>query len=440
MRVSGTRGAGRGTQRRTSYAVRRTTLLILSTLATVAACAKIEAPPGGPPDTAPPRLVGTFPDSLVALPGFDGEVEFRFDEVVSEGSAPGNANGTGDLQRLVLLSPTTRAADVSWKRSRITVKPGEGWQPNRTYRIELLPGVMDLRNNRATSARAVVTFTTGGPLPADTLRGKVIDWTTGQPVPRALVEAVLQPDSLPYRIGADSAGNFIGAPLPAGSYLVYGAIDQNSNGRREAREAFDSVTARGNGPAVTLWAFPHDTNPPRLQQATTRDSVTVELQFSQPLSPAQRIDTSLVTVRHMPDSTAVAVALLATQRVYDSLRQAIRPDSLRPDSAAPAAPPAARPPAVAAPRDTTPERPKLSDRLILVLKAPMDTAGQYLVLVDSIRNVTGVSGSTRGVFAAPKPGMPVTRPDSMGVDSLGVDSLPRDSVRPDSVRQDSVPE
>ncbi|HET8634537.1 MAG TPA: Ig-like domain-containing protein [Gemmatimonadales bacterium] len=404
------------------------TLLAFGTMAVVTACAKIEAPPGGPPDTAPPRLIGTYPESLVALPGFHGEAEFRFDEVVSEGAAPGNANGTGDLQRLILLSPTTRAADVSWKRSRITVQPGEGWQPNRTYRIELLPGVMDLRNNRATSARSVITFTTGGPLPADTLRGKVIDWTTGRPVPGALIEAVLQPDSLPYRIGADSAGSFVGAPLPAGTYVVYGAVDQNSNGRREAREAYDSVTTTGNGPAVTLWAFPHDTNPPRLQQATPRDSVTVDLQFSQPLSPDQRIDTGLVTVRHLPDSVVVPVAALATQRVYDSLRQSARPDSTRPDSVAPAAPPAARPPAGAAPRDTTPGRPPLSDRLILVLKSPMDTAGQYLVLVDSIRNVTGISGSTRAVFAAPKQAGPLLRPDS-----VGVDSLPRDSARPDSV-------
>jgi hypothetical protein len=405
-------------------------------MAVVAACAKIEAPPGGPPDTAPPRLVGTFPESLVALPDFDGEVEFRFDEVVSEGSAPGNANGTGDLQRLILLSPTTRAADVSWKRSRIAVRPGEGWRPNRTYRIELLPGVMDLRNNRATSARAVITFTTGGPLPADTLRGKVIDWTTGNPVPRALVEAVLQPDSLPYRIGADSAGNFVGAPLPAGTYLVFASIDQNNNGMREPREAYDSVTATGNGPALTFWTFPHDTNPPRLQQAAPRDSVTVELQFSQPLSPAQQIDTSIVTVRHLPDSATVPVASFATQRVFDSLRQAPRRDSLAP--AAPAAPPAVIPPVVSPTPDSTPERPTLSNRLILVLAAPMDTAGQYLVLVDSIRNVTGVSASTRGVFTAPKPAAPLLRPDSLGADSLGADSLGADSLRVDSLPQDSV--
>ena len=38
----------------------------------------------------------------------------------------------------------------------------------------------------------------------DTLRGRVVDWTTSRPVPGALVVAVLEPDSLGYRTAADS--------------------------------------------------------------------------------------------------------------------------------------------------------------------------------------------------------------------------------------------
>ena len=38
-----------------------------------------------------------------------------------------------------------------WRRDRITVRPREGWRPNTMYRVELLPGVSDLRNNRATT-------------------------------------------------------------------------------------------------------------------------------------------------------------------------------------------------------------------------------------------------------------------------------------------------
>src|SRR5215213_7695363 len=48
-------------------------------LGLVAACARIEPPPGGPPDAVAPRLIATRPDSFAQLPGFKGDVEFRFD-------------------------------------------------------------------------------------------------------------------------------------------------------------------------------------------------------------------------------------------------------------------------------------------------------------------------------------------------------------------------
>ncbi len=72
------------------------------------ACAKMEPPPGGPPDLAPPQLVAVRPESLREIPGFSGNVEFRFDEVISEGGSPSQGAGTGDLERLIILSPTTR--------------------------------------------------------------------------------------------------------------------------------------------------------------------------------------------------------------------------------------------------------------------------------------------------------------------------------------------
>jgi hypothetical protein len=367
---------------------------------------------------------------MAALPGFDGEVEFRFSEVVSEGSSPSTANGTGDLQRLIILSPSTRVPDVSWKRSRITVRPGEGWMPNRTYRVELLPGIADLRNNRSTSAHTVLTFTTGGPVPTDTLRGRVMDWTTGRPVPRGLVDALLLPDSLSYRISADSAGNFTAAPLPAGTYLVYGVVDQNTNARREPREAYDSVTSRSNSPAISLWTFPHDTTPPRLSQATATDSVTVQLEFSQPLDPARSLDTSVVTVRHLPDSVRVPVVLLASQRVYDSLQSSRRQQAVPGDSVPPRAVPLAPPRADVQPApDTVSGRLPLISRLMLQLASPMDTSGQYAIELRGVRNVTGISADVRGIFVAPRPvPIRVSPADSLAPGSLRTDSLPSDTL------------
>ena len=66
----------------------------------IIACAKIEPPPGGPPDLLPPGLVATIPESMAVLPDFSGDVEFIFNETVSEGGSPNMGLGTGDLEKL----------------------------------------------------------------------------------------------------------------------------------------------------------------------------------------------------------------------------------------------------------------------------------------------------------------------------------------------------
>src|SRR5690606_3139327 len=79
------RGQARAPRVRVTRSGWRARVLAAMVALAAAACAKIEPPPGGPPDNTPPRLVSTSPDSLSVIPGFDGEVEFQFSEVVSEG-------------------------------------------------------------------------------------------------------------------------------------------------------------------------------------------------------------------------------------------------------------------------------------------------------------------------------------------------------------------
>lgn len=350
-------------------------------------CAKIEAPPGGPPDTSPPRLVATSPDSLAVLPGFDGEVEFRFSEVVSEGAAANLGTGTGDLERLVVLSPSTRVPEVRWRRSRITVRPREGWQPNRVYRVELLPGVSDLRNNRSTGegAAAVVTFTTGAAVPVSTLRGTVYDWTTARPAAGALVEAVLLPDSLAYRFTADTGGRFTLAPLPAGTYLVFGTLDLDRDRERDPRESFDSLRVTTTAAAqIALWAFPRDTVGPRIREIQVRDSVSAQVLFTQPLDPNDVVDAASISLQRLPDSAAVAVVGLLREE--------------RTDTAAPR------------PAEGGPLRPALSDRLVLRAAAPWVPGTRYLLRVRGVKNANGVPADVTGTLIVPE--APRARPDT----------------------------
>ena len=428
-------------------------LAAAAALAALAACANIQPPPGGPPDTTPPELASVYPESLAVLPGFKGSVQFRFNEVVSEGTSPSQGLGTGDLEKLVILSPTDRVPDIGWHRSRISVRPAEGWKPDRVYRVELLPGIADVRQNKA-KFDDVVTFTTGAPLPRDTLTGRVFDWKAGSPAPRALVEAVLEPDSLPYRALADSSGNFSFGPLPRGEYLVFGVLDANKNFRRDPREPFDTVRIRPES-AVTvvpeLYAFVHDTLPPRLTEASQSDSVTATLTFAQALDPFQKLDSSLASVRQLPDSTPVPVVSLAFQSAQPAgfgpglgaFQAPLRPA----DTTAKAAAKPADTTAAARRADTTGaaaaaaaaaramHRPALTDRLVLKVGRPWHPGDRFLIDLMGIRTVSGTAGNPRGVLAIPVPKGPSGGPaDSLKADSLKADSLKADSLKADSLK------
>ncbi len=412
----------------------------------LAACARIAAPPGGPPDRAAPLLLSTAPDSIGVYPGWDDDVEFRFDEVISEGSSPNFGLGTGDLEKLVLLSPTAEVPEVRWRRDRITVRPQEGWRPNTVYRVELLPGMVDLRSNRSRNGR-IVTFTTGAPVPRDTLLATVVNWETRRVHPRATIEAVLLPDSLVYRTTSDSGGRVALGPVPRGDYLLYAALDQNNDNRRQPREPFDSVRlAAGRLDAGELWAFRHDTTPVRIQSVSRHDSLTMAVTFSQQLDPRQLLQPDSVRVVTLPDSAPVAVDTVVTQTAFDSLfgrrlgavtdsargaadsararAERARADSIRiADSLArarreQALGATARPGAPT--RDTTTlrvltTRPPLFDRLFVRLEEPLRPGTRYVILFRSLRNVTGVAGSPRSGavrIEAPRPPADSAKADS----------------------------
>ncbi len=372
----------------------------------------MEPPPGGPPDVAGPRLARTFPDSFQVFQDFDSDVGFFFDEVISEGGSPNQGTGTGDLERLVVLSPTREVPRVRWRRDRITVRPKEGWQRDRIYRVELLPGVTDLRRNRLDSG-TVVTFSTGAPTPRTRFEGVVVDWTTARPSPGALVVAMQLPDSLPYRGVADSAGRFDLGPLPAGRYMVSGVLDENRNRFADPREAFDSALVSRSDSTLELWAFVHDTNPPRIRQVTPLDSASAGVELTQPLDPRQRLQPSAVRLSLLPDSTPVRVTSILPKPQDDSLHgrrpaeadTTARDTTAARDTVAPQGqvPARARPGARRRETEQLTSRPALTDQLVLRPATPFRPGARYTVEVRGVRNVTGVSGDVVGTLVVPEP-------------------------------------
>jgi hypothetical protein len=258
-----------------------------------------------------------------------------------------------------------------------------------------------------------------------------------------LIEAILLPDSLRYRILSDSNGGYSFGPLPRGEYLVHGVIDQNRNLRRDFRDHFDSlrVNADTSVDVGVLWAFPHDTVGPRLQSVTSPDSQAVDLAFNQPLDPYQQFDTTLIRIVLLPDSNPLPLLSLRPRAVDDSAQRAAREaadttrqvDTTRAalDSARQAAEERLKQQQAAggvseADRAILSSRPALFDHLIVRVGTPFIPGRQYSIQVVGIRNVNRVPADSRLPLPIPE------RPPAPPAPADSTPAAPGDSLRPDS--------
>jgi hypothetical protein len=361
----------------------------------LAACASPGFPPGGPDDPDPPVLLGTVPDSGALNVDPRREVVFRFDEVVSE-----RPSGAAELRGLVLISPRQGEPRVDWDRTAIGVRARGNWRPNTVYTITLLPGVQDLRNNVRRQG-ATVVFSTGDTLPDTRIAGVVYDWVAGRAAAGAIVEAHT-PDSVVYVGAADSVGRFTLAHLPPGTYRVRGYADVNRNRDLDPREPFDSLTVRlTDSAAVELYAFVHDSMPPRIDAALPRDSLTVRLTFDKPLAAGQSLDTSQIRIVRA-DSTPVRVMSVSLTRPesaqpLDTARRPVVPLPPAQRDTAPIAPP--RPRRVSPPTEIT-----------VQVFPPLEAATLYVVTTRDIRNLLGVAGTSRRSFTTGRRTAPAGAP------------------------------
>ena len=402
--------------------------------AALCACASVGDPPGGPPDVAPPRIISIQPESGAVVPNFDDDITIQFDETIEEQATGGRSGeGLAGLEQQILLSPVAGRVNVDWHRSRITVKPKEGWK-RRVYRLEVLPGFSDLRRNRFDSS-AVVLFSRGPAIGHARIGGIALKWVEQSILLRALIEAVPLPDSVGYLTMADSGGQFNIDNLQPGRYIVYATADANNDRRRGLREAYDSVEVTVDSSAnVALYTFPHDTVPPRPRTATFVDSVTIRVEMSQPLDPTKSLDTTNLRVLALPDSTPVAIARVLTQRQFDSLTAAARAkadseaaakrDSVPRDSVRVRRPePSGRPtepsdrPRVdtSLVRQLLARRPVPTDKLVITVVSPLKPDTRYAVQILGATNLIGKTGDGTVSFTVPKP-------------------TPRDSTKTDSTR------
>jgi hypothetical protein len=259
------------------------------------------------------------------------EVVLQFNEVVSE-----TPRGAQDIGALVFISPKSGVPRVSWNRTRINIRPRDGFKPNVVYSVELRPGLMDLRSNVLDTAIRIV-FSTGGEIPQTKVSGVLFDWVAGRPAALALVEAIA-PDSTTYQTLTDSSGRYSLQYLPSARYVIRGVLDRNSNRELEPLEPWDSTSLVVTADVSTdLYAFQHDTLPMRIQSityvdSTGSDTTTSELRltFDKPFAPGFVFEPSMFRLL-TADSTPIAIARVVTgpeRRLADSVERERRADSV----------------------------------------------------------------------------------------------------------------
>ena len=376
-------------------------LLILLT-----SCASAGAPPGGPERHAPPELLSITPDSG-ATNVHPKEMEFKFDEVVS--NRPSGA--ASELDQLFLVSPRTGDPNVSWHRTRITVRPNGGFKPNTAYRITMLPGISDLRGNVRKDGQTIV-FSTGPDFPPYTIIGKTFDWAAQNPARDVYVEALSHPDTnTAYVAASDSLGSFDLGPLPAGTYLVRGFLDANHNRILDRNEKWDTTTVviSTASPSIELDLIERDSVPPVFNTIVIDDSVTLHVSFDKPLDPGMQLDTSLIRLQRA-DSSVMRVTRVQWAGAYDKARQAAIADSIKRADTTHAAqkPPPTPPPTPAAPRGAPPPpkpRTPAPERAIVVNVSPSTPFVRqqtYRITAHHFYNLVGHTHEITRSFTYPK--------------------------------------
>lgn len=208
------------------YDVRNIISVVSAALLVIAnSCANIQAPAGGPKDTAPPRFISSEPVSG-AKNVKTREFTINFDEFIV----------MKDIQDHLLISPPQNTPpEIQARKKQLKVILQDSLRPNTTYNINFGNSITDLNEGNPLKAFSYV-FSSGNSLDSMQLCGKIQNALSLEPIKDALVLLYDHiGDSVPFKeipsyvCRSDNDGSFQFYHLADKSYHIIALKEKNRN-------------------------------------------------------------------------------------------------------------------------------------------------------------------------------------------------------------------
>lgn len=198
---------------------------ILFFVLSVASCANMVSPTGGPKDTTSPYLISSNPQPN-SLNVNSKEISITFNEYID----------LKNIQNEFIISPSNVEADIKKEGKKIKINLSEKPSENTTYILNFGNAIVDYTENNIAKDFKFI-FSTGNVIDSLSISGNVLDAFKFEPVKDALICLYVNPlnDSIVYKnkpdytVRADEQGKFRFTNLKENTYKLFVLLEENNN-------------------------------------------------------------------------------------------------------------------------------------------------------------------------------------------------------------------
>ncbi len=261
--------------------------------ALAASCASVVAPSGGDKDTDPPKLLSSTPANS-ATQMQEKTITLYFDEYVHIKST------TQIITSPVLSQPAT----FKVKKKSIIIMLPDSLKENTTYNIQFGNTIADI-NEGNTLPGFSYSFSTGAHLDTLSIKGRVVDAISAQPVEGVSVMLYeSDDDSMPYKslpsyISLTTKdGEFSVNNIADKSFRLFALKDKNANYLYDSRDeliGFENQRVRPTDSLLTIRLFKEEASKQKILKTYTEFPGKVVVIFDKPVADVRLTQASGVT-------------------------------------------------------------------------------------------------------------------------------------------------